>query len=200
MVRKSVGCGLALAAVLMGAGCLRAQLVVPDQSEPPVALPSGLPVLPEAEQARMDRDLMEIDIPRLQDLYRRHVYTVEQVTRWYLGRIAKYNGIYRDVQTVDVKGALETARREDAGGGEHGAMWGVPIVIKANTAVKGLIDTDGWAGFVIPGHEFVARARCDGGGEVACCWRGDFGDHEYAGFCDCGYYAVDGVWADGECL
>ncbi len=30
MVRKSVGCGLALAAVLMGAGCLRAQLVVPD--------------------------------------------------------------------------------------------------------------------------------------------------------------------------
>ncbi len=105
----------------------------------------------------MDQDLMEIDIPRLQDLYRRHVYTVEQVTRWYLGRIAKYNGIYRDVQTVDVKGALETARREDAGGGEHGAMWGVPMVIKANTAVKGLIDTDGWAGFVIPGHEFVAE-------------------------------------------
>jgi amidase len=58
---------------------------------------------------------------------------------------------------VDVKGALETARREDAGGGEHGAMWGVPVVIKANTAVKGLIDTDGWAGFVIPGHEFVAE-------------------------------------------
>jgi amidase len=144
-------------AVLVGASCLRAQLVVPNQSEPPVALPSGLPVLPEAEQARMDRDLMEIDIPRLQDLYRRHVYTVEQVTRWYFSRIAKYNGIYRAVQTVDVKGALETARREDAGGVEHGAMWGVPIVIKANTAVKGLIDTDGWAGFVIPGHEFVAE-------------------------------------------
>jgi len=144
-------------AVLVGASCLRAQLVVPNQSEPPVALPSGLPVLPEAEQARMDRDLMEIDIPELHALYARHAYTVEQVTRWYLGRIAKYNGIYRDVQTVDVKGALATARLEDSGGGEQGAMWGVPIVIKANTAVKGLIDTDGWAGFVIPGHEFVAE-------------------------------------------
>jgi len=144
-------------AVLVGASCLRAQLVVPNQSEPPVALPSGLPVLPEAEQARMDRDLMEIDIPELHALYARHVYTVDQVTRWYLGRIAKYNGIYRDVQTVDVKGALATARLEDSGGGEQGAMWGVPIVIKANTAVKGLIDTDGWAGFVIPGHEFVAE-------------------------------------------
>ena len=146
-----------VSAVLVSASCLRAQLVVPNQSEPPVALPSGLPVLPEAEQARMDRDLMEIDIPRLQALYARHVYTVEEVTRWYLGRIAKYNGIYRDVQTVDVKGALETARREDAGGVEHGAMWGVPIVIKANTAVKGLIDTDGWAGFAISGHEFIAE-------------------------------------------
>ena len=36
-------------------------------------------------------------------------------------------------------------------------MWGVPVVIKANTAVKGLIDTDGWAGFAMPGHEFVAE-------------------------------------------
>jgi amidase len=148
--------GLVIA--VFGVGGVRAQLVVPNQSEPAVALPSGLPVLPEAEQARMDRDLMEVDIPRLQDLYARHVYTVEQVTRWYLTRIAKYNGIYRDdVQTVDVRGALETARREDAGGVEHGPLWGVPMVIKANTAVKGLIDTDGWAGFVIPGHEFVAE-------------------------------------------
>ena len=128
------------------------------QAVPPVALPSGLPVLPAAEQARLDGMLMEIDIPRLQALYARHAVTVEQVTRWYIGRIARYDGIYRNVQTVDVQGALETARREDAQrGGVHGALWGVPMVIKANTAVKGLPDTDGWAGFAIPGHAFVAE-------------------------------------------
>ena len=35
-------------------------------------------------------------------------------------------------------------------------LWGVPIVIKANTSIKGLITTDGWRGYIIPGHEFVA--------------------------------------------
>ena len=110
MLRKIVRCGVGLA-VLVGASGVRAQGVVGGQTEPAIALPIGLPVLPEAEQARMDRELMEIDIPELEELYRRHVVTVEQVTRWYLGRIAKYNGVYRDMQTVDVAGALETARR-----------------------------------------------------------------------------------------
>jgi aspartyl-tRNA(Asn)/glutamyl-tRNA(Gln) amidotransferase subunit A len=152
------GICFAVVAGLLAAYPLSAQLVVPNQSNPPVALPANLPVLPAAQQARMDHDLMEIDIPRLQALYARHAYTVEQVTRWYIGRIARYDGIYRDVQTVDVKGALATARREDRErGGVHGALWGVPMVIKANTAVKGLPDTDGWAGFALPGHAFVAQ-------------------------------------------
>lgn len=156
-VGRGVGC---VGLVVLATGMMWGQgygPVAKFQAEPPVALPSGLPVLPAEVQTRMDRDLMEIDIPHLQALYARHVYSVEQVTRWYMGRIARYNGIYRDVQTVDVAGALETARREDAGGGVHGALWGVPMVIKANTAVKGLPDTDGWAGFAIPGHAFVAE-------------------------------------------
>ncbi len=127
------------------------------QAAPPLRLPQGLPVLAAEVQAGMDGDLMEIDVPHLQSLYARHTYTVEQVTRWYLSRIARYNGVYRSVQTVDVEGALTTARREDADTrAEHGPLWGVPIVIKANTAVKGLIDTDGWEGFAIPGHEFIS--------------------------------------------
>jgi amidase len=156
MLRTGMKVWVGFALVWLSAAEVRGQLVLPDEAKPPVAQPSNLPVLPAMQQARMDRDLMEIDIPHLQALYARHAYTVEQVTRWYIGRIAKYNGIYRDVQTVDVPGALATARREDAGGGDHGAMWGVPIVIKANTAVKGLLDTDGWAGFAIHGHEFIA--------------------------------------------
>jgi Asp-tRNA(Asn)/Glu-tRNA(Gln) amidotransferase A subunit family amidase len=38
----------------------------------------------------------------------------------------------------------------------RGPLWGVPIVIKANTSIEGLITTDGWKGYMIPGHELVA--------------------------------------------
>ncbi len=145
-----------LAALLVVAHGLPAQ-DVPAPAAFPVPLPAGLPVLPAAQQAAMDRDLLEITIPQLHALYAHHTYTVEQVTRWYLSRIARFNGVYRSVQTADVPGALDTAHREDtASDAAHGPLWGVPIVIKANTAVKGLLDTDGWAGFALPGHEFIA--------------------------------------------
>src|SRR5262249_18174909 len=113
-------------------------------------------------QEAMDRDLLEVTIPQLEQLYRRHKYTVTEVVRWYMARIAKYNGIYRAVQNLDEAGALATAAREDAeakAGGEtfvRGPMWGVPIVIKANTSIKGLITTDGWKGYMIPGKEMIA--------------------------------------------
>ena len=60
-------------------------------------------------QAAMDRDLLEVTIPALEKMYAAHRYTVTQVVQWYLARIAKYNGIYRAVQTVDAQGALATA-------------------------------------------------------------------------------------------
>jgi Asp-tRNA(Asn)/Glu-tRNA(Gln) amidotransferase A subunit family amidase len=110
----------------------------------------------------MDRDLLEVTIPRLEELYRSHKYTVTEVVQWYLARIARYNGIYRAVETLDAQGALATAAREDAeakaGGSsfQRGPMWGVPVVIKANTSIKGMVTTDGWKGYTIPGHQLVA--------------------------------------------
>jgi hypothetical protein len=105
----------------------------------------------------MHKDLLEITIPQLQALYAKGKYTITDVTRWYMGRIQKYNGIYRAVQTVDVGGALQTARTEDADKrATHGPLWGVPVAIKANTAVKGLLNTDGWESSAIPSHEFIA--------------------------------------------
>jgi len=121
-----------------------------------------LPAPSRARQAAMNRDLLEVTIPRLERMYSAHKYTVTEVVQWYLARIAKYNGIYKAVQTVDSKGALATAAEEDAAakkGGSHfhrGPMWGVPIVVKANTSVKGLVTTDGWKGYLIPGHELIA--------------------------------------------
>src|SRR5579884_1679244 len=82
----------------------------------------------------MDRDLMEISIPKLEDLYRQHKYTVTQVVHWYLDRIHRYNGVYGAFEKIDEQAALATAAREDAaakaGGASfvRGPLWGVPIV------------------------------------------------------------------------
>ena len=107
---------------------------------------------------RMDSDLLEINIAQLEDLYRTHRYTVTEVTRWYLARMHRYNGIYRDVETIDEQGALGTAAHLDhEGPGDHPApLWGVPIVVKANTSIQGLVTTDGWQGYTLPGHELIA--------------------------------------------
>jgi len=115
-----------------------------------------------AAKAVMDRDLMEVTIPQLENFYRTHRYTVTQVVRWYLDRIHRYNGVYGALEKIDDEGALSTAAREDietkAGGSTfvRGPMWGVPIVIKENTSVEGLVTTDGWKGYTIPGHELWA--------------------------------------------
>jgi amidase len=133
-------------------------------------LSAWLPLAPQrlaqengnARRVAQDRDLLEVTIPQLEQLYRSHTYTVEEVVRWYIARIEKYNGIYRAVQTLDARGALATAAREDeeakAAGDKFqpGPMWGVPIVIKTNTSVAGLITTDGWRGYMIAGHELIA--------------------------------------------
>jgi amidase len=117
---------------------------------------------PSASNDAMSRDLLEVTIPELEQMYRSHKYTVTDVVQWYLARIAKYNGIYRAVQTMDREGALAAAAREDAdaaaGGSDYqrGPMWGVPIVTKANTSIKDRITTDGWKGYIIPGHELIA--------------------------------------------
>ena len=111
-------------------------------------------------RATMDRDLLEVTIPKLHELYAHHKYTVTQVTQWYLARIHHYNGIYRAVETVLEQEALATAAREDEdaarGAPTQGPLWGVPIVIKANTSIAGEVTTDGWSGFTIKGHELVA--------------------------------------------
>jgi len=87
----------------------------------------------------IDRDLMEISVPGLEHLYGTHRYTVTQVTQWYLDRIGRYDGTYRAMLSVDREGALRRAAEEDAElkGTKHGELWGVPILIKANTSVKG---------------------------------------------------------------
>ena len=107
-----------------------------------------------------DRDLMEVGISQLQRYYAQRRYTVSEVVEWYLGRIRRYNGIYRPIENLFEADARAEAARADAGFGSgartRGALWGIPIVIKANTSIAGKVTTDGWKGYVMPGHELVA--------------------------------------------
>jgi amidase len=119
---------------------------------------TGLAATPRP--ADMDKDLLEVTVPRLQGFYAKHKYTVTQVVRWYLDRIHRYDGIYRSLETVMESEALATAAREDAeaapGSAVRGALWGVPVLIKANTSIEGQVTTNGWSGFTIRGHELIA--------------------------------------------
>jgi amidase len=107
----------------------------------------------------IDADLMDVTVPRLRQLYADRKYTVTQVVKWHLDRIDRYNPVYGAIETVLRDEALAAAAREDADRRPivmHGPLWGVPIVIKANTSVKGHVTTAGWEGFARPGHELVA--------------------------------------------
>lgn len=125
----------------------------------PVAYSSSFAAARRSSPPDIDHDLLEITVSRLQQFYAARKYSVTQVVQWYLGRIHRYNGVYRAVETVMEADALRAAARADSDTrpvGARGLLWGVPIVIKANTSIKGQVTTDGWEGFTRAGHELVA--------------------------------------------
>ncbi len=108
----------------------------------------------------MDRDLLDVTVSRLHRLYAEKRVTVTQVVQWHLDRIDRYNGVYGAIETVFRNEALAEAARQDAdtarGGRPRGPLWGVPVVVKANTSIRGEVTTAGWEGFRRVGHELVA--------------------------------------------
>jgi amidase len=115
-----------------------------------------------SSRAAIDRDLLDVTVSQLHRLYADKTYTVTQVVQWHLARIDRYNGVYGAIETVLRREALADAAREDAertngdGARGRGLLWGVPIVIKANTSIAGQVTTAGWEGFRREGHELVA--------------------------------------------
>jgi amidase len=144
MIIRTQG-GRPLMRAVVGAAALALALVA--EAAPPAHTP-----------AQMDRDLMEVTIQQLQLYYAQHKYTVAQVVDWYLDRIHRYNGNYRALEQVFDADARAAAAAEDAAAAAstHGPLWGVPIVIKANTSIKGKVTTNGWEGYTVPGHELIA--------------------------------------------
>ena len=119
------------------------------------------PAATTSQPSTIDADLTDVTVARLQEFYAANKYTVTDVVKWHLARIDRYNGVYGAIETVLRDEALAEAAREDAdavkgGAAAHGALWGVPIVVKANTSVKGQVTTAGWEGFTRADHELVA--------------------------------------------
>jgi amidase len=138
---------MTLRAIIASLATLAVATACQNRSDPGTAAPN----------AAIDRDLLDVTVPRLRQLYADKKYTVTDVVKWHLDRIDRYNGVYGAIETVLRDQALAAAKREDAeSSGTHGPLWGVPIVIKANTSVKGQVTTAGWAGFTRPGHELIA--------------------------------------------
>jgi amidase len=111
-------------------------------------------------QCRLDHDLREITISRLERLYVARRYTAQQVISWYLARVAALNPTYKAIVYVYGHDALARAQRLDAAarsGASRGSLWAVPIVIKDNTNIAGKITATGWEGYARPGAELVAR-------------------------------------------
>ncbi|MDH4066855.1 MAG: amidase [Acidobacteriota bacterium] len=135
---------LLIAAVLGGAAAC--------QTAPQEASPTS--------SVTMDRDLLDVTVPALHRLYDSKTYTVAHVIQWHLDRIDRYNGVYGAIEVVYRDEALATAARLDAeaaaGAATRGPLWGVPIVIKANTSIRGQVTSAGWEGFTGAGHELVA--------------------------------------------
>ncbi len=109
----------------------------------------------------IDRDLLDVSVAQLQRLYAERRYSVTQVVQWHLARIDRYNGVYGAIETVFRRSALAEAARLDREAasqrsGTRPPLWGVPIVIKANTSIAGETTTAGWEGFTRPGYELIA--------------------------------------------
>ena len=71
------------------------------------------PAVPVAVNAA-DRDLLDVTVPKLEQLYADKRYTVTQVVQWHLDRIDRYNGVYGAIETVLRESALAEAARLDA--------------------------------------------------------------------------------------
>ena len=128
-----------------------------------VACGSPAPAPPStaaATASAIDADLLEVSVPQLHAFYATRTYTVTQVVQWHLARIQKYDGIYRAIETRLEQEALAVAARLDAEAAgaalTRGPLWGVPIVVKANTSLAGQVTTAGWSGFTRSGHQLVA--------------------------------------------
>jgi len=104
---------------------------------------------PLSGQDPAEVDVVELTAEQLAAGYAEGRFSVAEVTRAFLGRIAAYEPRYNAFISMNPE-ALADAQALDvelAGGDVRGPLHGVPVVIKDNIDVAGLVTTAGWEGF-----------------------------------------------------
>ncbi len=121
-------------------------------------------------------DVVEMTAEELQQGYAEGRYGVEEVTRAFLDRIARWERRYNAFISMNPD-ALAEARALDvelAGSGPRGPLHGVPVVLKDNLDMAGLVTTAGFEGFqaaaggvdMVPDDDAAVVERLRGAGVV----------------------------------
>ena len=119
-------------------------------------------------------DVVELNVAQVQAGYRDGKYTVVDLTRAFLDRIARYDGLYNAFVSLNPDALTQAAHLDEElrTFGPRGPLHGVPVVVKDNLDYAGLVTTAGFAGFsseaggvdMIPGDDaaVVERLRVAG--------------------------------------
>lgn len=94
-------------------------------------------------------DVVELTVARVQADLAAGRYSALQLTRAFLGRIARYEDVYNAFISMNPS-ALDTAAALDEEylrKGPRGPLHGVPVVVKDNMDMAGLVTTAGFSGF-----------------------------------------------------
>ncbi|MBM4183806.1 MAG: amidase [Gemmatimonadetes bacterium] len=129
--------------------------------------------VPSAAQAV---DVVELTVADVQAGYASGRFTAVQLTQAFLERIAAYEDRYNAFISLapDALAVAAALDAEYARSGPRGPMHGVPIVIKDNMDVAGLVTTAGWEGFsaatggidMVPSDDAQAVARMRAAGAI----------------------------------
>jgi len=121
-------------------------------------------------------DVVELTIEEVRTGYAAGSFTAVELTRAFLERIEQYEGRYNAFISMNPDALREAAAldRAYAGAGPTGPLHGVPVVVKDNMDMEGLVTTAGWEGFsgasggvdMIPGDDAAVVTRLREAGAI----------------------------------